>query len=107
MLALNFSGYHMSFMNELKELFLNHLNNQNSLDLEHCSQVLEIDGQLTFTLQGLYDVLLLTDMSYSEFKKQLYASRFNEELSALGYQVVIYKAYGKVDVNWYQLTISK
>ncbi len=93
----------MRFMNELKELFLNYSNKQDSVSFAGSNQVLEVDGRLTFTLQGLYELLLLRDISYLQFKKQLYASRFNEEMSELGYQVVIYKTFGNIDANWYQL----
>lgn len=60
-------------------------------------------GVFIFTLQALYSLLGLTEVTYSNFKSTVYASQLNQNLANLAYKVDVYESSGKVDSSWYQL----
>ena len=61
-------------------------------------------GRCVFSLQGLYQwVGLESDMSFKEFRSELYQGDLNTCLKAIGYGVEIKESTGKVETNLYQL----
>ena len=61
-------------------------------------------GVLVFSLSSLYECLCdQLDMSFIEFKLDLYKGEFNQSLIECGGQVSIYQSNGKIDANLYQL----
>ena len=62
------------------------------------------EGQLIFTIDGLYRLLIdEKEFSYPEFRSMLYASDLNQALQTLGFKVIIFESTHKVDTSIYQL----
>lgn len=73
---------------------------------------LSIEGEaLVFGLADLFDFLSSCkpdgeyegSASYQEFRRALYQSTLNQDLRALGGQIVVHQSTGKVETNLYRL----
>ena len=70
-----------------------------------------LDSNFVFSLQALYDVLFvkkknngrLSRIEFRTFRKAIYASNINQQLSKQGCQLLVYKSKGKLADNLYQL----
>jgi len=97
---------------QVLEFFIAFLNDDQSLLLaiedgnkDICIQ----QDKLVFSLNGLYLFLLNSQLiskqiSFPEFKKMLYASRFNQELQAYNAVIEVYQSTSKVDTSLYCLS---
>ncbi len=73
-------------------------------------------GMLVFSLEGLYQFLAddinaqyfepfcLFEVSFQQFKKQVYQSRLNQQLASYKIKVDVFQNTGKIDSNLYCLT---
>ena len=67
------------------------------------------EGQLIFTIQGLYELALDQnfipgDQTYAQFRLNLYQGRINSRLKESGIAVKVYKSIGKINSSWYTLS---
>ena len=80
--------------------------NNKILSQINCSaaDIIFVDGELVFSIDGLQDAIeSLSALSRSEFKRLIYGSTINQQLSVYNAELVVYEAQGKVDKNRYQL----
>jgi len=62
------------------------------------------DELLVFHLVTLYQLLQLeAELVFSVFRRALYQGNLNEELAALGGQILVHKSVGRIDENIYVL----
>ena len=91
----------VSFFNEVLQ------RTPSSLQLIAASKAMYIDpksGSLIFTLPGLYQLFEKEkNCSYKQFRKELYQSDLNLELSKQGGRIELFSSTGKVETSEYQL----
>ncbi len=100
-------------MRQLQQTVVSFFTNVLSQDLHTLEEInlfqseqfsVDSSNALVFKLSALHQFLCDIDtVNYAEFKKLIYQSDINEQLSRLGGKIEVYKSTGKIDNNIYKL----